>query len=296
MDMIHSIAPRRARDMIRIKRRVRLQVHRPLHDPAMPRFALWLEYDGTNFAGTQVQVNQRTLYGVLDETLAGLNGGDAMPRLSSRLDQGVSAEQLVADCLLAKDWSPGSLCLALTHRFPPDIAVRAAARMPDDWSVVRCGTGKTYRYRIVIRAMRAVLEPHVCGLRRIDHTERFAACAALLPGRHDLSGFACLRGDGSDDGDPVRTITSAAWTHEPDAPLGNTWTFRITGEGFLYKQIRGMVGAMMWVAMGKASVEDFRAVVAGGRGAARLGNLAPPEGLMLERAHFTPEPQWVHPV
>jgi tRNA pseudouridine38-40 synthase len=115
--------------------------------------------------------------------------------------------------------------------------------------------------------------------------------AALLPGRHDLSGFACLRHDGSDTADPVRTIHAAAWTRSAAAG-GEEWTFAIRGEGFLYKQVRGLVGAMVHVASGRSAPTDFHAQMAAGRGARPFANVAPALGLELEAVEYHPEPEW----
>ncbi len=72
----------------------------------------------------------------------------------------------------------------------------------------------------------------------------------------------------------------------------DVWTFRIRGEGFLYRQVRALVGAMVFVAQTRATVDDFRAAIARRRHPKRLGNLAPAEGLVLAGASFAPEPAW----
>ncbi len=69
-------------------------------------------------------------------------------------------------------------------------------------------------------------------------------------------------------------------------------TFRVSGAGFLYRQVRGMVGAMAAVATGRWPMEEFLACCAGGRSAAKVGNVAPPDGLCLETVRFAAEPDW----
>ena len=86
----------------------------------------------------------------------------------------------------------------------------------------------------------------------------------------------------------MREITVARWQ-----PVGDDWVLHIGGTGFLYKQIRGFVGAMVHVAQGRRSPADFAALVAGDTTVRRLGNIAPPEGLMLERVTYDPEPAWI---
>jgi len=112
-------------------------------------------------------------------------------------------------------------------------------------------------------------------------------CADLLVGDKDLSGFANLRHDGSDGDDPVRRVDSAVWAID-----GEMLTFHVSGAGFLYRQVRGFVGAMAAVATGRWPFEEFAACCANGRQAAKVGNVAPPDGLCLESVRYDPEPGW----
>ena len=153
---------------------------------------------------------------------------------------------------------------------------------------------KTYRFTVMVRAARPTLEARAWWVRRLDHPDLLDELAALLPGRRDLSGFSGLRHDGSDEDDPVRTIHASSWEREEIAH-GLRLTFSITGDGFLYKQIRGLVGAMVFVAQGRRTVADFQAAMAAGRAAVKVGNIAPPAGLVLARVAYDPEPVWESP-
>lgn len=254
----------------------------------MPRYALLLEVDGARFCGTQRQPGARTVQGVLERAASDLDGRPRTVRLASRLDSGVDAEALPAHVDLARDWAPAALCQALNARLPADVAAWSACRVDDRFHAVRDAAAKTYRYRLLVQRVRPVRERRAWWLRRSPDPARLDACAALLKGALDLSAFATLRHDASDAADPVRRIENAAWEHD-----GRMHTFRISGDGFLYRQVRGLVGAMVAVALGRHTVEAFAACCRAGRGAARLGNIAPAEGLCLERVRYEPEPPWV---
>ncbi|HYE06437.1 MAG TPA: tRNA pseudouridine synthase A [Planctomycetota bacterium] len=255
----------------------------------MPRFALELEFDGQGFSGTQLQDDaSRTLQGVVETALADLAGSPVRFLPASRLDQGVSSPALPGDCVLERDWDPAMLAAALNQRLPEDAVVRRAARVADGFSARRDASAKHYRYRVLVRPARPVIDRRCLWVRRWSRPEALPEMAALLVGRLDLSGFACKRGDASDDGDPRRRYDHASWTDDGDG----AWTFAMAGEGFLYQQIRGLVGAMVHVALDRAPIGDFRAAIAGGWGARRLGNMAPGIGLRLARVDFTPEPDW----
>jgi tRNA pseudouridine38-40 synthase len=257
----------------------------------MPRYAFALEYDGRAFHGTQLQTGLRTLQEVLGSALSELNGARAVPRLSSRLDAEVSALLLPGDVALVRSWQPNILGMALAGRLPGDVVARRIAVVADSWNAKRDALEKTYSYRLLVRGVRPVLDQRALWVRELDHPERLAEMARMIPGRRDLSGFACQRGDDSDHGDPARLYREASWTASR-AGDDVCWTFRITGSGFLYKQIRGLVGAMVHVAQGRAGLDDFAGAVAAGWGARRFANIAPGAGLLLESVRYANEPAW----
>jgi tRNA pseudouridine38-40 synthase len=257
----------------------------------MPRFAFAVEFDGRAFQGTQLQPGLRTLQEVLASALSTLNGARAVPRLSSRLDAEVSAVLLPGDVELVRSWQPRILGMALASQLPRDVVARRVALVADSWNAKRDALEKTYCYHLLLRGVRPVLDQRALWVREMDHPERLATLARMIIGRRDLSGFACQRGDDSDHGDPRRLYRAAAWTANRDGD-DVRWTFRITGQGFLYKQIRGLVGAMVHVAQGRASLDDFAAAMAAGWGARRFANMAPGAGLLLEHVRYADEPAW----
>ena len=260
----------------------------------MPRYALDLEFDGRAFNGTQAQAVVRTLHAMVVEALTALDGERPVLRFASRLDTGVSAEHLGADTTLRREWHARALVAALSSHLPPDVACIRAARVADDWHVRGAAKAKRYRYEVVLRPTRPVLDQRAAWVRSLDREDLLDGMAAMLPGHRDLSGFATLRHDDTDDDDPSREIFAAGWTREQRA-LGRYLVFRVEGAGFLYRQVRGMVGAMLHIAKGREPVTLFAAAIAGGRAAERLGNIAPAHGLMLERIAYDPEPAWSVP-
>lgn len=255
----------------------------------MPRYLLSLEVDGSRFSGTQIQgKGERTVQGELGELLAPL--GITTIRPGSRLDQGVSAACLPVEVLTTRDWAPAILGLAINQRLPADLVVLRVAPVSESFDV-RHAAHKTYRYRVVSRPVRPVLDRACWWVRDLIHPELLTPLAALLPGKRDLSGFAALRHDQTDDQDPLRHYFAAWWESSRNGD-DSVHHFRITGEGFLYRQVRGLVGAMVLVAIGRATIAEFTAAIAAGRAAKRLGNIAPAAGLLLEQVSYQPEPAW----
>ncbi len=88
-----------------------------------------IEYDGTAFAGSQVQPNARTVQGELEEALNRLIGERIRVRLAGRTDAGVHATgQVAAFCYrgaLPVAGGMPELRRRLNAVLPPDLAVRA---------------------------------------------------------------------------------------------------------------------------------------------------------------------------
>ncbi len=261
------------------------------------RVALEIEFDGAGFSGTQIQTDtgERTLQGLLTEVLTRIIGTPVMPMPASRLDAGVGAEALPVSVEIPH--LPGkpaaevdglrNLGLALAGMLPADVSVRRVAAVPPQWHAQIYAITKTYRYQVLVRGTKPSREQRCWWVKHIDHPQRLQQLADQLIGTKDLRRFACLRHDDTDTDDGARAITAATWEASADAQI-----LHITGSGFLYKQIRGFVGAMVHVAQGRRTMVDFARLVAGEE-VRRMGNLAPPEGLVLERVAYSPEPEWL---
>jgi tRNA pseudouridine38-40 synthase len=257
----------------------------------MPRFALTLEFDGAGFSGTAPQPGRRTVLGCFRQAFTVLGGDPLTTRTSGRLDAGVHAAGLVVHLEHSRNWPPSSLARALAAHLPEDLVAWRAAAVPEDFDARFATVAKTYAYRVILRGVRPVLDRRCLHLPGLACPGRLAACAAALVGEHDLAAFACRRADGSDPDHGVRRIEAAGWEVQP-LPGGSRWTFTVRGSGFLYRQIRGLVGAMLAVANDRAAVTDFISAIDAGWDHPRLGTFAPAQGLCLEAVHYDPEPAW----
>ncbi len=100
----------------------------------MPRYKLLIEYDGTPFAGWQVQAAQPTVQGVLAAAVEAFCGEKVSVQGAGRTDAGVHALGQVAHIDLSKEWESDTVRDALTAQLRPHpVAVLAAERVPDDF-------------------------------------------------------------------------------------------------------------------------------------------------------------------
>ena len=257
----------------------------------MPRYAIECEWNGAGYAGTSIQPDATTLTSLLQEMCARIEEPEAQWRCSSRLDAGVSAQALPAHVDVSRDWNCNDLGKALHAHAPDALSIRRIARVTEAWDSLRSKSVKHYEYRVLLRNWKPVLDTAVWHIKKLSHPERLQQMADAIIGEHDLSGFACLRGDETDQQDGTRRYHSSEWCNEYWQG-GELWIYRISADGFLYRQVRGLVGTMLAVAQGSYPLEAFQEMLSKGKAAQRVGNIAPPQGLCLEQVVYEERPDW----
>jgi len=211
----------------------------------MPRFKLTIAYDGTAYYGWQVQPKHPSVQQRIETELAGITGQASVKMHGSgRTDHGVHARGQVAHVDLMCRMTPDALMRALNSRLPPDIRILKVTRAKPDFHARKSATAKEYRYFVWNDAlvlpdkrlyMAHVYRPLNLALLR-DAARRFV-------GRHDFASFAANPNRTVET--TVRTIFDFTVTRK-----GKEICFRVRGEGFLYKQVRSMVGFLLRVGTG----------------------------------------------
>ncbi len=244
------------------------------------RFKLTLAYDGTDYAGWQVQPSLPTVQQTLEAVIAGLVGQPVKVHGSGRTDQGVHARGQVAHFEAATRMDARAMLRACNSRLPPDIRVVAAALARPGFHARRHAAGKEYRYFVwndaVMPPERRLYAAHVVQPLEL---EPMRAAARAFAGTHDFAPFSA---------NPRREVASTvrevyACTV---AKRGHAFVFRVSGSGFLYRQVRSMVGFLLRVGAG-AEPPGAVAALLGDRPprTARVPS-APPQGLFLWRVWY----------
>ena len=246
----------------------------------MSRLKLIVAYDGSAFAGWQSQPHRKTVQDELERAIHKISGARVRVHGAGRTDTGVHA---LAQCahvdlpdrrLTAPRWVS-----ALNGVLPATIRVLRCRYVAQNFHARFSAKGKTYRYRIWAGPVLPPLE-----LNRAWHiTAPFdlnllRAAGERFVGKHDFAAFAANRGKQEES--TVRTIRSIRVRgRSPNISI------EITGDGFLYKMVRLMVGAMMRVAFKKADVAEIEANLRKGRGSGGRFT-APAEGLYLMKVWY----------
>jgi tRNA pseudouridine38-40 synthase len=247
----------------------------------MPRrLKMIVAYDGQGFAGWQSQSHRNTIQDYIERAFERIGGKPVRVYGAGRTDAGVHAINQCAhvdvpdDRLSAARWTK-----ALNALLPAAIRVLRCQYVATDFHARLSAKGKLYCYRIWSAA---VLPPFEYG--RAWHVSTSLDFKALkkateaFVGTHDFAAFAVSRG--KPEPSTIRTIYRARVRRD-----GRCITIEFEGDGFLYKMVRLMVGALVRCAANKMRVEDVIQRLDSRRvGQARFA--APAEGLFLVRVRY----------
>lgn len=234
---------------------------------------LVVEYDGTEFYGWQVQKGFRTVQGELQRAVGEIAGRETLVIGSGRTDAGVHARGQVANFHTLSRLSCPKWVQALNAHLPPDVAVLSVDEVPLDFHAQFQAKSKTYRYTILNRLARTALERNfVHKVTPPLAAAAMAEAAKMLVGTHDFRAFGS---EMSKKEKTIRTIQEFTVVAE-----GGEIRFTVTGEGFLYNQVRSMVGTLLEVGLGKQPATWVREVLET-RDRTKAGANVPAKGLTL---------------
>ena len=250
------------------------------------KFKLTIAYDGTNYAGWQVQKGQLGVQQRVEEALGRLFPSVRRIHSSSRTDTGVHALGMIAHVEIprAEFKMPAvKLALAINAHLPPDIRVMAASGCRQDFHARFDAVGKQYRYFVWNHpAMNPLLRQQAWHVPQHLALPAMRAAAKLFLGRHDFKSVAANRDYEMES--TIRTLTRCELTRR-----GPLLTFVIEGDGFLYKMCRGIVGTLVQVGQGKIAAEDIRRILAS-KDRRVAGMSAPAQGLVLWKVFYGNKP------
>jgi tRNA pseudouridine38-40 synthase len=236
------------------------------------RYRATVEYDGTGFAGFQLQSNARTVQGELEDALARLSNGQRQ-RVdgAGRTDAGVHASGQVIAFTYAGRLSAEELLEAINGRLPPDVAIRDIRRVPAGFHPRHAARYREYRYTIWNGPRSPLRERTAFRVRTPLDADAMRRAGAVLEGRHDFSAF------GSPDRQPVRTVHRVRVRR-----TGSLVTIDVTADAFLRGMVRRIVAVLLEAGEGKLN-EDAVAAILEARRPALSGAAAPARGLCLRR-------------
>ncbi len=254
---------------------------------------LLLAYDGTGFHGWQAQPGLRTVQDSLEQAVRRVVRHQVRIAGAGRTDAGVHAHGQVANFETTCTIPCESLAKAIGSRLPKDISIHHVREMPLHFRSTSDASSKLYRYRIHNHPQRPVEELTQRYVYHFWHPldlERMRMAAARMVGTRDFAAFASK---GSARETTVRTVLSVHLGREL-----REIHVDVEGTGFLYNQVRNMVGTLIEIGRGHWEPEYVTEILESGD-RSKAGPTAPARGLCMQwvkydlpaiEAHTPPEP------
>jgi tRNA pseudouridine38-40 synthase len=220
-------------------------------DPALQGHKLTIAYRGTDFSGWQRQAAKRTVQECIETALEKIWGAKISLQGSGRTDTGVHALGQVGSFNAPRRHAETDLQRALNANLPRDVRIVKCHLVSPAFHARFDAQGKTYRYLIWNQFVQDpfTLDTHWHVPRPLDLAAMRRA-ARLLLGRHDFASFTS--NPGYERESTVRVMKRVSVVRD-----GAVLVFHFTADGFLYRMVRNLVGALGKVGQGKITVDDF---------------------------------------
>jgi tRNA pseudouridine38-40 synthase len=270
---------------------------------------LTVAYDGTAYAGWQMQPTVPTVQAAIETAWHEITREQLRVMAAGRTDAGVHALGQIVGLVTESQLSTDDLQRGLNAVLPEDVAVVAVDEARQFFHATHDALRKIYRYQIHNGRTPDVFDRHFVWHypQPLDADKMHAAAQALL-GKHDFSSFESA---GSERPDSIRTLfeltVKRGWlgSSDSDRPVAASGglaqprpqppshpavqhdriTIEVTGDGFLYNMVRAIVGSLVEVGKGARGVAWLAEVLAA-RDRSRAGQTAPPHGLFLAHVEY----------
>ncbi len=244
------------------------------------RYKIIIEYDGSHFFGWQIQKDQPTVQGAIENALQSIFQAPIKVTGSGRTDTGVHARGQVAHFDTPRDMEPSRLQLALNHFLVRQgVSIVRCEKATADFHARFSAISRSYEYLVVNRSA-----PLALDAKRALHFYKpcdegaMQEAARTLIGTHDFSAF---RDSQCQARSPIKTLEEATVTRD-----GEVIRFFFKAPSFLHHQVRNMVGSLLMVGSGKWTPVTFREVLES-RQRTKAGPTISPYGLYFLRADYT---------
>ncbi len=241
----------------------------------MSTFKCTIEYDGTSFAGWQVQPEERTVQDEVEQAIRRILGIPVRIVGAGRTDAGVHASGQVASFSAPCTLALPRLKKALNAVLPHDVAILSIEEVPDGFNARYDALSRTYRYTISTRRD-ALHRNHVWQAKYRLSPELLREATRPLSGPVNLKGFSKRNDDDGYDSIILRND----WTFRE-----NMMIFEIGAVRFFQHSVRSIVGTAAEVARGHVPPDRIaRILETGDRSLA--GPTAPACGLCLINVEY----------
>ncbi len=254
-----------------------------MSQPKNQNWLLTVAYKGTGYSGWQIQPNNITIQEHIEQKLSHLFSCEAKIFGCSRTDAGVHALAQMATFFppVHPPIKPENAFIAMNNALPNDIRIQKIELKPDDFHARFKAVGKTYSYVIYRDRLLSPFMGDLCWhVSEKINIDILTDTASYLVGKHDFTTFSAI--SNAPDINYVKEIYSIKVNS-----FGKFVVISITGNSFLYKMVRRLVGYLI-KASTKNNLENPEKILESKNRNSGF-DTAPPQGLYLEKIFYSKE-------
>ncbi|MBA4418834.1 MAG: tRNA pseudouridine(38-40) synthase TruA [Syntrophus sp. (in: bacteria)] len=244
----------------------------------MRNISLLVSYDGTSYHGWQCQPNGITVQEVLQRAIETITSQPIKMYAGARTDAGVHAQGQVVNFHSESTIDLRSLAKGINSLIPPDIRVKTASEVPDDFHARYSAKSKAYVYCILTTTYNSPFYGryawHIPYNLDVSPMDEAIKC---LMGKHDFSAF---KKKDEVYHSTVREVLRAGVKQRKDFIY-----VILEATGFLRYMVRNIVGTLVLAGTGKLTKEGFLGIMES-CDRQKAGPTAPPKGLFLREITY----------
>lgn len=249
------------------------------------RYALGIEYDGSNFLGWQRLSEGLTVQAAVENALSFVAHHSVQVICSGRTDAGVHAQCQVIHFDSDAIRSDRAWVLGANTRLPRDIRVLWCQSISDEFHARYSARARRYRYTILNRAIPPAMQRQFLSWERLPlNADAMHAGAQALCGQHDFTSFRTVKCQAKHPNRDLHEISVRR--HEEEVMI------EVQANGFLHHMVRNIVGSLILIGRGEKE-SGWMAELLAAKDRTKAGPTAPAEGLVFLGAKY-PD-QWALP-
>lgn len=218
------------------------------------RFLITISYDGSKFYGFQRLKEYNTVQKKIEEALTKINRSPVIIKGAGRTDKGVHALNQKSHFDMDIIIEPERLKKALNNSVGEYIVIKDCKKVDQSFHARFNVISKEYLYKINIGEYEPILEDYTLQLNNKLSINKMRECANIFIGEHNYASFVCGKRDSYDG-----TIFDIKIKKEH-----NMIYISFIGKSFYQYMVRNLVGAILEVGKGKATVEDIKVMLESG--------------------------------
>jgi tRNA pseudouridine38-40 synthase len=251
-------------------------------------YLIRIQFIGFRYHGWQKQLKVKTVQGMVNKTIAYVLTHKEFKTLGSgRTDAMVSANDFAFELFCYQELNDQFLS-DFNQNLPPDIKALSIEKVTADFNIIQNAKVKEYHYLFSYGEKgHPFSAPFITHIKENLDIETMKKGAKLFEGVHNFYAYCKEPGENTQ---LVREILGS------EVMINNqlkanffpaiSYLYKVKSSGFLYHQVRLMIGALIELGKGNISIEDLEQSLSGSGSLPIEKYLAPASGLILHQVDY----------